>query len=72
MIFLYLVSALASNDIRTAECRTACRYIGYNTGMYSNNMCYCMDVFDYEKTVGHKKTVLPNRLRTVPSSVFKW
>lgn len=72
MIFLYLISSLASTDVRNAECRVACRYIGYQTGSYSHNLCYCMDAFDYEKTVGYKKTVLPKRVSSMSDNILKW
>lgn len=63
MMFFILLSALAGNETKNAECRVACGYIGYQTGGYTNNMCYCADYFEYEKTVGYKKTVLPTRTK---------
>ncbi len=63
MMFFILLSAIANNDIKQAECRVACGYIGYQTGGYTNNKCYCADYFDYEQLTGYKKTVLPTRVK---------
>lgn len=73
-MFLVLLGALASQDVRIAECRVACRYLGFDGGStLGQYYCYCYDVFDREKITGYKKTVLPNRVKTTPGvSSAKW
>lgn len=73
MIILTIITALASSisEVKIAECRVACRYIGYQTGGYTNDKCYCADYFEYEQLTGYKKTVLPTRVRQAPSTP-KW
>lgn len=67
MIILSIITALASSisEVKIAECRVACRYLGYDGGStLGEHYCYCYDVFDREKITGYKKTVLPNRIKT--------
>jgi hypothetical protein len=53
------------NDLKTAECATACRREGYKGGQYveKGDRCYCYDSFDY-KNVTKQLLKMPTRSST--------
>jgi hypothetical protein len=52
---------ITPNDVKTAECRVACEYSGYDTGYYVKDLCGCVDFKDYENATHEKRIILPHR-----------
>lgn len=59
VLFAY---ASSMSDLRSAECRVACRYSGHDSGDYQDSQCRCIDYLPYEQMMGNKKLTLPHRV----------
>ena len=71
LVLVAALSCLTVQDIRNAECATACRREGYDSGYFESNgsYCYYMDAFSYESVTkkllklpgnGHKAASKPS------------
>lgn len=59
--FLFAVACLTQAEIFNAECRIACRKTGYESGVYSNKICWCSDRYDYDQITEKKiKIAIPS------------
>jgi len=69
---ILLVSICSIEEIKTAECRVSCTYIGYYSGRYDKENCFCYDVKSYDVMVKNKRvTILGNKLKT-PVKKYSW
>lgn len=53
--------ALTILDLRLAECGVACRFLGYDTALYEEEFCLCVDRKPYEELVNRKRIAVPKR-----------
>lgn len=65
LLSIMLVTACyTTQDLKTAECATACRREGYKGGQYvkegTNERCYCYDSYEY-KNLTKQLLKLPSR-----------
>lgn len=56
-----VIAVVTLNELRVAECRVACGYIGYDGGSFWKTNCYCYDIKDYFEITNHKRIVLPKK-----------
>ena len=56
-----LLMALTLEQLRSAECRVACGYIGYDSGAFWKTYCYCVDFKDYSELTNRKRIILPKK-----------
>lgn len=56
-----LAMIAAAEQVRTAECRVACGYLGYDSGGYWKNQCYCVDFKDYSDITNRHPIYLPKK-----------
>lgn len=67
---LIALSMFTLDQIRSAECRVACRFTGTEGGVYWKANCYCFNVVDYSEIVNRQRIYIPKKAKTnlVPSS----
>lgn len=65
-----LLLLVTIEQLKTAECRVACGYTGYDSGAHWNGKCYCADILDYYELTNRKRIILSKKAKTnlVPSS----
>lgn len=50
-------------EIRLAECRVACHFVGYEDALYEPEKCLCIDRKDYQEIVNRRPILIPKRNR---------
>lgn len=58
---LQLALVCAASEIRTAECRTACGWAGYDSGAYKSNKCLCIDEKNYVEMANKKRIIIKGK-----------
>lgn len=66
IVFLFVAATFSIEDLRTAECATACKYLSYDSGYYAKNFCYCVDKKDYKEIVDVKIISLGKKIKDRP------
>jgi hypothetical protein len=56
-----LLAIVTLEQLRSAECKVACGYTGYDGGIFWKNSCYCFDVKDYSELTNKKIIFLPKK-----------
>lgn len=56
-----IVMLVTVDQLRSAECRVACRFTGTEGGIYWKSNCYCFNVVDYSEIVNRQRIYLPSK-----------
>jgi hypothetical protein len=59
--FITAALLITPTEMKSAECRVACEYSGYDSGYYADNKCGCVDFRDYEDATHRKRIILPHK-----------
>lgn len=60
--WIALIALLVTVDqLRSAECRVACGFVGYESGGYWQNKCYCVDFKVYSDITNRHPVYLPKK-----------
>ena len=62
-MMFFAVIAFTLADVRSRECAVACRWAGYDGGVYAEvagkEYCHCIDAKLYKRLVDEKRVVFP-------------
>jgi len=61
LFWLLSVSLAAESGTKNSECRVACLWAGYDTGIYQDNSCWCADRRSYEVMTRNKRLSVGKR-----------
>jgi hypothetical protein len=48
-------------EVKSAECRVACGFVGYDDGRFESPHCLCIDRKEYEEITRRKRIILKAR-----------
>lgn len=71
-VFFLILALCSADEIRTAECSVSCKYLGYASGQYNKDNCYCYDVKSYDSIVKDKKVTFLPRNNKKPIKKYTW